>query len=117
MPDRGAVTAEFAVALPALVLLLGFGLGAIDATLDKLRCADAARDAALAQARGGDGMAAGEARAPAGATVVVTMAGGAVRATVTMTSRPLGSHLPGVSIASSAVAAVEPDGETPPDEP
>ena len=65
VPDGGAVTAEFAVALPALVLLLGFGLGAIDATLDKLRCVDAARDAALAQARGADGVTAGHARAPA----------------------------------------------------
>jgi Flp pilus assembly protein TadG len=108
VPDGGAVTAEFAVALPALVLLLGFGLGAIDATLDKLRCVDAARDAALAQARGADGVTAGHARAPAGAAVVVTTSGGVVRVTVTMTSRPLGPHLPGVGITSTAVAAIEP---------
>lgn len=107
--DGGAVTAEFAVALPALVLMLGFGLGAIDATLDKLRCVDAARDAALAQARGSDGTAEGRSRAPNGASVVATTSGGVARATVTMTSRPLGTHVPGVTVTATAVAAIEPD--------
>ena len=102
------VTAEFAVALPALVLLLGFSLGAVDATLDKVRCVDAARDAALAAARGGDGGTSGPARAPDGATVTVTTAGGLARATVTMRSNPLGRLLPGVTVTGTAAAALEP---------
>jgi TadE-like protein len=106
--DRGAVTAEFAVAMPALVLLLGFSLGAVDATLDKLRCVDAARDAALAQARGGDGASVGRAEAPSGAKTVVTVSGDLVRVTVTMRSRPLGRALPGVTVAGAAVATTEP---------
>jgi len=106
--DRGAVTAEFAVAMPALVLLLGFSLGAVDAALDKVRCVDAARDAALVAARGGDGVAAGLAEAPPGAAVVVTINGDLVRATVTTRTRPLGRHLPGVDVIATAAATIEP---------
>ncbi len=106
--DRGAVTAEFAVVMPALVLLLGFSLGAVDAALDKVRCVDAARDAALVQARGGDGLAAGLADAPPGATVVVTIDGDLVRATVTARTRPLGRRLPGVYVVGTAVTTLEP---------
>jgi hypothetical protein len=98
------------VALPALVLLLGFGLGAIDATTDKLRCVDAARDAALTQARGGDGASIGRAEAPTGSRVTVTIVGDTAHATVTMVVKPLGSHLPSVSLTSTAIAAVEPGG-------
>jgi Flp pilus assembly protein TadG len=102
------VTAEFAVALPALVLLLGFSLGAVGATMDKLRCVDAARVAALAASRGGNGAAMGRAEAPAGAIVTLSTQGGVVRATVTVRTRPLGSHLPGVVVTGTAVAALEP---------
>jgi TadE-like protein len=101
-------TAEFAVALPALVLLLGFSLGAVDATMDKLRCVDAAREAALVESRGGDGVSSGRAEAPAGSTVTVTMADGIARATVTMRTSPLGRHMPGVTVTGTAVAALEP---------
>ncbi len=107
-PDRGSVTAEFAVAMPALVLLLGFSLGAVDASLDKMRCVDAARDAALAAARGGDGEGAARADAPPGAVISVTINGDLVRATVMVRSRPLGSRLPGVDVTATAVAALEP---------
>jgi hypothetical protein len=102
------VTAEFAVALPALMLLLGFSLGAVGATMDKLRCVDAARVAALDASRGGDGVAAGRAEAPSGATVTLTTVGGEVRATVTVRTRPLGSHLPGVIVIGTATATLEP---------
>ncbi len=49
--DRGSVTAELAVALPALVLLLLAGLTAVQAVTVQLRCVDAAREAARAAAR------------------------------------------------------------------
>ncbi|HKD97004.1 MAG TPA: TadE family type IV pilus minor pilin [Micromonosporaceae bacterium] len=101
-------TAEFAVALPALMLLVAFALGAVDLMLDKVRCVDAARDAALEAARGGDGVAAGRARAPAGATVTVTTAGSEVRAVVTMHATPLGLNLGTFDVSAVSVAAVEP---------
>jgi Flp pilus assembly protein TadG len=106
--ERGSATAELAVALPALVLLLLFALGAIDAVLERLRCVDAARDAALTAARGGDGEAAGRRTGPRGAAVTVSVDGETVRARVSVRVRPLGAHLPGVTVAGSAVADLEP---------
>ncbi|MCC3290069.1 MULTISPECIES: TadE family type IV pilus minor pilin [unclassified Arthrobacter] len=44
--DRGAVTAEFAVALPAIVLVLVGGLTGISAGITQLRLEEAARAAA-----------------------------------------------------------------------
>lgn len=46
------VTAEIAVALPAFVLVLTLGLGAVTAMTDHLRCVDAARTGARLLARG-----------------------------------------------------------------
>lgn len=51
-PDRGSVTAELAVSLPALVLLLMVGVLAIVAVTNQLGCIAVARDTALAAARG-----------------------------------------------------------------
>lgn len=45
-PERGAVTAEFATALPAIVLVLVFGLTGISAGITQLRLEEAARAAA-----------------------------------------------------------------------
>lgn len=106
--DRGMATAEFAVALPALVLILAFSLGAVDATVDKLRCVDAAREAALAASRGGDGLAVGRSEAPAGAIVTVTTDGDHVRVTVAMRTAPLGPRLPSVTVTGAAIASLEP---------
>ena len=50
--ERGSVTAELAVSLPALILLLMVGVLAITAVTTKLGCVSAARDAALSVARG-----------------------------------------------------------------
>ena len=50
--DHGSVTAELAVSLPALVLLLMVGVLAIVAATTKLGCVAAARDIALSIARG-----------------------------------------------------------------
>ncbi len=94
--------------MPALVLLLAFALGAIDATLDKLRCVDAARDAALEQARGEDGASLGLAEAPPGATIVITMSGGLAKATITMRTSPLGPRLPGITVTAQAITEIEP---------
>ncbi len=106
--DRGSVTAELAVALPVLVLLLLAGLTSVNAVATQMRCVDAAREAARAQARGEPGAAAGERAAPAGATVAVSADGDTVRATVVAVAYPLGDRLPGFKVRAEAVAAVEP---------
>ena len=54
--DRGSVTAEFAIALPAVVLVLGFCLSGIQVAGQQLRLQDAAAAASRLIARqGGDG--------------------------------------------------------------
>ncbi len=50
--DRGAATAEFAMVLPALVLLLALFAGAATVGMTQLRAYDAARAAAREAARG-----------------------------------------------------------------
>ncbi|WP_341997702.1 hypothetical protein MRBLWH7_003999 [Microbacterium sp. LWH7-1.2] len=50
--DRGAVVAEFAVALPAVVLVLVLGVGALAAASRQVRLQDAVADAARLSARG-----------------------------------------------------------------
>jgi hypothetical protein len=107
--DRGSVTAELAVGLPALVLLLLFSLGAVNAVLARMQCLAAARDAALTSARGGDGQAEGQQRAPSGAVVGVTLDGQTATAVVRLRVQPLGPYLPGVTVTATAVADREPE--------
>lgn len=51
---RGSVTAEFAVAVPAVILLLGILLGAVSAAVCQIRVEEAARAGARAVAKGED---------------------------------------------------------------
>ena len=44
--DRGMVTAELALAVPVVVMVLALGLAAIRVGVDQVRCVDAARLAA-----------------------------------------------------------------------
>lgn len=50
--ERGSVTAEFAVALPAVVVVLACCLGAVQLASQQVRLSDAAADAARTLARG-----------------------------------------------------------------
>ena len=106
--DRGSATAELAAGLPALMLLLLFALGAVDSVIARMQCVDAARDGALAAARGGDGVAVGGERAPRGATVSVSRDGDRIRVVISVIVRPLGPHLPGIDVSGTAVADPEP---------
>jgi len=106
--DRGSATAELAVGLPALVVLLLAGLTAVSAVTTHLRCVGAARDAALAAARGEPGQAAAGRSAPPESTIRVTVHGDVVHVTVGAPVRPLGGLVPQLRVAASAVAAVEP---------
>src|SRR5664279_2955203 len=72
--DAGYVTAETAMVLPVLAILLAVGLWAIAVAGAQVRCIDAARDAARAVARGESdaaATAAATAAAPDGARVEV----------------------------------------------
>lgn len=105
--ERGSATAELAVAMPALVLMLLAGLTAVRAVTVKLECVDAAREAARAEARGDPGLTAGTRAAPSGATVTVAPDGDLVRATVRARVLPLGKHLPGFTVSAQAFAEPE----------
>ena len=67
--DRGSVTAEFAVALPAIAIVLAACLASVQLVAHQVRLTDAAADAARALGRG-------ESRAVAGA-IADRVAGGA----------------------------------------
>ena len=94
--DRGAFTAELAAGLPALLLLLFAGLTAVGAVTAKGRCVDAAREGALAAARGGPGAENAAQIAPAGARVDVAERGDTVTVTVRAAVPFLGGHLPAI---------------------
>jgi hypothetical protein len=102
--DAGSATAELAVSLPALVLLLLAGLTGVAAVRTQLECVDAARELARTAAQG-----ASAPTVPAGAMVTVVRDGDLVRATVRVRQNPLGTRLPGFDVAATATAAMEPD--------
>jgi hypothetical protein len=106
--ERGSATAELAVGLPAVVLLLLVGLTAVGAVTTRLQCVDAAREAAIAAARGEPGTEAGHRAAPSGADVSVTVDADTVVATVRAPVPLLGARIPPLSVEASAVAATEP---------
>lgn len=86
--ERGMVSAEFAVALPALLLVLALALGVVRLSIDQVRCVDAARAAARLLARGEPvGTATAEAHRLAPGTQVSAAAGGD-RVTVVVTGSP-----------------------------
>lgn len=109
--EPGMVTAEFAVVLPAVVLVLALSLGAMGLALDQIRCVDAARAGARAAARGDSNQAVvGVARRAAPSKAVVSMTTSSDLVQVSVMSRPriAGSLLPGwLRAASTASAARE----------
>ena len=89
--DRGAVAAEFAVALPALVLVIALGVGALSAGSRQVRLQDAVADAARLAAREEDpGRAAGAVTsAVPGASVEITARGDLVCVSAAVDAPPL----------------------------
>ena len=84
-PDRGAVTVETAVIMPALVLLLAVLLAAAAAGMTTVRYEEAARASARAAARGENtAVVERAAREIAGDSAGVVVAGAAGRVTVTV---------------------------------
>lgn len=107
--DDGMATAELAVALPVLMLLVLTAVYAVQVAGTRVRCLDAAREVARAAARGDPGAAAiGRAVLP-GSSVVLRRGSATVTAAVTIRLRPLGSGLPPVMVSEQVTAHLEPE--------
>ena len=100
------VTAETAVVLPVLLLVLAAVVSAVVVVGAHLRCVDAAREAARGEVEAQVRALAARA-APEGAVTAVVVAGGEVRVTVSARVPPLGVG-PAVAVGASAVARLEP---------
>jgi Flp pilus assembly protein TadG len=110
--DGGMATAELAVVLPTLVLVIAAALTMVSVVLAQVRCVDAAREAARAAARGepaGVIRSAAIRAAPAGAGVTVGGAGEEVLVTVSARAGRIGGLLPAFQVSASAVALREPE--------
>ncbi|GAB2721936.1 TadE family type IV pilus minor pilin [Kitasatospora kifunensis] len=108
--DAGYVTAETAVVVPSLVLLIAMLIWGVLAGVAQLRCIDAARVAARTAARGDpDAVAKASAVAPPGATIQV--AGGSDTVSVLVEAKCLGTgqlaSALSVTVSATAVAARE----------
>lgn len=107
--DDGMVTAETAVVLPALVLVLALCLGVLSTVGAQLQLVDAARESARLAARGEDADVVQEAArraGPAGTTVQVSRKGQLLQVTARARTRPLGL-LPSFSLTARAVTESE----------
>lgn len=108
--ERGMATAELALIIPAVLLVLALCLSGLGLAIDQVRCVDAARVGARAAARGEPVQEVAEqARqgAPEGSKVTVTRRDQYVLVSVTAPARRLA--LPGLPAArASASAPVEP---------
>jgi hypothetical protein len=111
------VTAEFAVVLPAVVLVLALSLGALGLAWDQVRCVDAARAGARAASRGdstGAVILVASQAAPSEAMVSVSTSGDLVRVSVVSRPRVAASLLPAwLRASSTASAAREPSDPRP----
>ena len=102
------VTAELAVAIPVVVVVLALGLSAVRLGIDEVRCVDAARLAARALARGDSeaaARAAAVAAAPPGAGIALSAGGSQVSATVSSGRDLVGWRF--LTVHGSATAARE----------
>ncbi len=107
------VTAETAVVLPVLLLVLLCAVAAVTVVGAQLRCVDAAREGARAAARGETAAVVSELAggvAPDGSVTVVHPAGERVRVTVSVEIAPLGPVPLRTRVSAEAVARREPGG-------
>lgn len=110
--EEGTVTAETAVTLPVLLVVLAAAISVLACVGAQLDCQDAARSAARVAARGdAPDLVRGTAErlAPPGATVRLVSTADTVEVVVTAQVRPLGSalRLPTVGVSARAVAGRE----------
>lgn len=108
--DAGMVTAELAVAIPVVVLVLAICASSIAVGIDQLRCIDAARIAARSAARGDPpdqsrGLALQA--APADAVVVIEHGSEEVRVTVSARAGGFGGLVPSWQLQAVATGPLE----------
>jgi Flp pilus assembly protein TadG len=109
--EVGMVTAETAVVLPVLLLVLAGAVAAVTVVGAQLRCVDAAREGARAAARGEPVAVVEElvARAaPDGASTTVSVGAEEVRVRVSARIAPLGPVPLAITVVAEAVAMREP---------
>jgi hypothetical protein len=115
--QRGSVTAETAVAFPALVVVLAVALWGVSAAAAQVACVDAARAGARAAARGepqSEVRAAVLRAAPPRARVSLSRDPATTRVVVQAEARPpLKGLFPPLQLAAQAIAATEPEGGKP----
>jgi hypothetical protein len=107
--DRGMVSAELALALPALLVVLALCLAGLGLAVDQVRCADAARVAARAASRGephGRVVELARELAPSGSRIGVAVEGTEVLVTVEAPPRTL--LVGGPAASGRAVVPLEP---------
>jgi Flp pilus assembly protein TadG len=111
------VTAETAVVLPVLLLVLAGAVAAMIAVGAQVRCVDAAREGARSAARGDPEAAVtavAASVAPAGAVIAVRNGAEQIEVTVSVQVRPLGALPISVRVSASATARPEPGAADPP---
>ena len=107
--EAGSVTAETALALPAVTMVLAVLLASGSVVAAQLRCVDAARTGARLAARGestSQVVAAAQHLAPAGGRVAVAVSGSTVTVTVTAAVR-LPFEAGGLPVQAVAVTELE----------
>lgn len=107
------VTAETAVVLPVLLLVLAAAVAAVTVLGAQLRCVDAAREGARAAARGEPDSTVSRLAgrlAPDGAVIAVTGDADEVTVTVTVRLAPLEPLPVAATLSGTAVAVREPGG-------
>lgn len=107
--DEGIVTAEAAMVMPTLFLVLALALTVIATLGTKVKVLDASREAARSAARGdttAEAVAAGRRVGPDHASIRLVDRSAWVEAVVSATIHPLGL-LPGFTVTASTLAARE----------
>lgn len=105
------MTAEVAIALPVLVLLIAMAVAAVGVVAAQLRCVDSARAVARAIARGepvADARSLGTVTAPAGASIAISREGRRVVVTVSARVQPVNRFAPPMAVEARAVGELEP---------
>ncbi len=113
--EHGMATAELAMALPVLVLVLAGVLSAVSVGAARVRMEDAAREAARAAARDDPAAAARALAVAPGGRVRVSRTGSQVTATVSASVPLLPGLGPAVTVSAAATAQHEPDPGAPAD--
>lgn len=103
--ERGSVTAEFAIVLPAVLVVLALAVGAIMLSAQRLTLSATAAEVARHEARG-DGVSASAILGRLGSGVSVQRRGQGPLHCVTLSSVPAGGLLSVVEISASGCAAM-----------